>query len=157
MPMNTSALASTATEPAQAAPRTDAPARASADGRRRIDTGSAVTAVRGRLERKGHPPVSAAHGTRKRPNEDDSESAPASAIRITLETIENDRSRRRGTSNAWSTWTHRNNDASRTRAWSTEPASCTLCMNAANAASRPTESKTLVVMFDRWRCRYEKT
>ena len=55
--MNTSALARTATEPAQAAPRTDAPARASADGRRRIDTGSVVTAERGRLERNSHPPV----------------------------------------------------------------------------------------------------
>ncbi len=85
-------------------------------------------------------------------NDDESESAPASAIRITLDTIENARSRRLGTSNACRTWTHRNSDASGTRAWSTEPASWTLCRNAANAASSPTESRTLVVMFERCRC-----
>ena len=48
-----------------------------------------------------------------------SESAPASAIRIRLETIENARSRRRGTSNACRTCTHRNSVASGIRAAST--------------------------------------
>ena len=75
-----------------------------------------VTADRGRLDRNSHPPLRAAQGTTNNANDDESESAPASAIKITLETIENARSRRRGTSNAWSTWTHRNNDASGTRA-----------------------------------------
>ncbi len=48
-----------------------------------------------------------------------SDSAPASAIRIRLETIENARSRRRGTSNACRTCTHRNSAASGIRAAST--------------------------------------
>ena len=124
------------------------PFRRSPVARRRTETGCVVTAERGRLDRNSHPPLRTAHGITNNTNDDERESAPASAIRITLETIENARSRRRGTSNAWSTCTQRNNDARGTRAWSTEPASWTLCKNAANAASSPTESNTLVVRFE---------
>ena len=148
IPMKTSTVASTTDAPIHTAPRTDAAVPPRAVGRRRTETGCVVTAERGRLDRNSHPPLRTAHGITNNTNEDERESAPASAIRITLETIENARSRRRGTSNAWSTCTQRNNDAKGTRAWSTEPASWTLCRNAANAASSPTDSNTLVVRFE---------
>ena len=146
--MKTSTVASTTDVPIHTAPRTDAAVPPGAVGRRRTEMGWVVTAERGRLERNSHPPLRAAHGITNKTNEDERESAPASAIRITLETIENARSRRRGTSNAWSTCTQRNKDARGTRAWSTEPAIWTLCRKAANAASRPTDSNTLVVRFE---------
>ncbi len=57
-------------------------------------------------------PASPAHGSTNSANEVVSESDPASAIRIRLDTTENARSRRRGTSKACSTCTHRNSDAS---------------------------------------------
>ncbi len=82
--------------------------------------------------------------------------APASAIRIRLDAIEKPRSRRRGTSNACSTCTHRKSDPSGTRAWSTFDAYWTACRNCANAAIIPIASRTFVVTFDRARTRYEK-
>ena len=113
--MNTSALDTSTATPVNVAVRNGAAIPRPAP-LRLTAVGCVSASARGRLERNSHTPTSAAHGIRSNAKDVENESVPASAIRITLDTIENDRSRRRGTSNAWRTCTHRNSDASGMRA-----------------------------------------
>jgi hypothetical protein len=82
---------------------------------RRTATAVAWSAL-GLDDSDSHAQASPAHGSTNSANEVVSERDPASAIRMRLETTENERSRLRGTSNACSTCTQRNNDASGRRA-----------------------------------------
>ena len=100
-------------------------------------------------------PASPDHGSRNQTNEVVSDSAPASAIRIRLEIIENARSRRRGTSNACSTCTHRKSVASGIRAASTFAAMRTDAKNWPVAARSAAVSTSFSARFARCRRRYE--
>src|SRR6266508_3123475 len=121
----------------------------------RTNDGSGRASRVGRWDRYSHNAPRAAHGTRNTRNPVPSDNAPASAIRIRLDTTENDRSRRRGTSKECRTWTHTNSDASGIRAWSTDCANRTLCRNPPRAASRPTTSTTFVPTLVLSRRKYE--
>jgi hypothetical protein len=85
-----------------------------------------------------------------------SESAPPTATSVVEDTIENARSRRRGTSKAWSTWTHRKSEARGTRAWSTVVSVPTWARKRPKAAISATARTTFSGIDDARRRRYEK-
>ncbi len=84
-----------------------------------------------------------------------SDSTAAAATSVVEDTIENARSRRRGTSNACNTCTHRNSAARGMRAASTVWAVRTVRTNRSIATSSPSTSPALITRFDRYRRWYE--
>jgi hypothetical protein len=125
------------------------------DATRRTNRGRSSSRPTGRCVAKSQTAARAAHGIRSRTKPVLNEREAASATRITLETTENARSRRRGTSNAWRTCTQTNSEASGARASSTVCAPPTRRRNAPSATNRPAASATFTPVFRACRRAYE--